>query len=366
MLAIFDMSSVNVERYNSELLKRYTGKYIAYVDDPDCCGELNCADATLVCTAGWSIKRIINSLKDQGISVVMISGQRPADFRMVIAANTLNILIIYKMHGLYVEVVKRHISFYFLSMKKVLRTVGYLIDVGVFTKSVRIPVGILLSFVFGVSRKTWMTSEKLRVDHCLVWSEYWRPWHERNWYMNPRKGWAITGNPDTEKLTNAKFNEVDVCYVYQTLAEDGRVSKQTMVSFYDGLARVALNKKIKVHVKWHARGDTVIRKDLESRGFIVHDELPLAKVYIGHFSSLLGLMPLVGGALVLFELKGHLTPKPIRQCATVIVNDMKNLEKALSYPCVLDENKRTQAEYYFGTYYSYSVEYTVVSQYLHA
>jgi hypothetical protein len=365
MLAIFDMSSVNVERYNSELLKRYTGKYIAYVDDPDCCGELNCSDAVLVCTAGWSIKRIINSLKEQGISVMMISGQRPADFRVVIAANTLNIPIIYKMHGLYVAAVKRNISFYFLSMKKVLRTVGYLFDIGLFTKSVRIPVGILLSFVFGLSRKAWMIAEMLRVDHCLVWSEYWRPWHEHHWCMNPRKGWAITGNPDTAKFTNGQVNEKDVCYVYQTLVEDGRISKQTMESFYDGLAMVAINENITVNVKWHARGDAVIRKDLESRGFIVHDELPLAKVYIGHFSSLLGLMPLVGGALVIFELVDHLTPKPIRQCATVIVNDMNNLEKVLNSPCVLDENKRAQAEYYFGTYYSHSVEYTVVSQYLH-
>jgi len=364
MLAIFDMSSVNVERYNSELLKKYTGKYIAYVDDPDCCGELNCADATLVCTAGWSIKRIINSLKEQGISVVMISGQRPADFRVVIAANTLNIPIVYKMHGLYVAKVKRNISFYFLSMKKVLRTIRYLIDIGLFTKYIRIPVGLLLSFVFGASRKPWMITEVLHVDHCLVWSEYWRPWHERHWCMRPRKGWVTIGNPDTAKLTNAELNEEGVCYVYQTLVEDGRVSKQIMESFYDGLTIIARNKKLKVHVKWHARGEVAIRKDLESRGFIVHDELPLAKVYIGHFSSLLGLMPLVGGALVIFELEGHVTPKPIRQCASRIVRDMNGLEKALSSPCVLDENKREQAEYYFGTYYSDSIEWTVISQYL--
>jgi len=365
MLAIFDMSSVNVERYNSELLKRHSGKYIAYVDDPDCCGDLNCPDTILVCTGGWSIKRIINSFKEQGVSLVVISGQRPADFRVIIAANTLNIPIAYKMHGLYVEDVKRNISFYFLSIKKVLRTVRYLIDIGFFTKYVRIPVGILLSFVFGVSRKTWMISEMLQVDYCLVWSEYWRPWHERHWHMNPRKGWNITGNPDTEKLTNVEHNEEGICYVYQTLVEDGRISKQAMESFYDGLAMVARNENINVKVKWHARGDAMIREELESRGFFVQDELPFSKVYVGHFSSLLGLMPLVGGVLVIFELEGHVTPEPIRQCATVIVNDMKRLEKVLVTPCLLDENKKTQAEYYFGTYYSHSVEYAIVSQHLH-
>ncbi|ORU92532.1 MAG: hypothetical protein A6F70_03170 [Cycloclasticus sp. symbiont of Bathymodiolus heckerae] len=367
MLAIFDMSTINVERYNSELLKRCIGKYIAYVDDPDCCDDLSCPDATLICTTGWSIKRIMISFEEQSVSVVMISGQRPADFRLVIAANMLSIPIVYKMHGLYVAKVKRNVAFYFLSAKKVIRTLGYLINIGCFTKKVRIPIGILLSFVFGASRKPWMIAEILQVDHCLIWSEYWRPWHERYWCMKPRKGWAIIGNPDTAKSTKAELNADGVCYVYQTLVEDGRVSKQVMESFYDGLAIIACNKKLLVHVKWHVRGDVMARKDLESRGFIIHDERPfLAKVYIGHFSSLLGLVPIVGGSLVIFELEGHVTPKPIRQCATIIVNDMADLEKALSFPCVFDENKREQAEYYFGSYYSAIIEDSIVSQYLYS
>lgn len=366
MLAIFDMSSVNVERYNSELLKRYSGKYIAYVDDPYCCGDLDSSDATLVCTGGWSIKRIINSFKEQGVSALMISGQRPADFRVVIAANTLNIPIIYKMHGLYTEKVNRNISFYFFNINKVLRTVGYLIDIGLFTKIAKIPVGILLSFIFGISRKIWMATEILQVDHCLVWSEYWRPWHEHNWCMNPRKGWAITGNPDTAKFINGQVNKKGICYVYQTLVEDGRVSKQTMESFYDGLAKAAFNDNISVNVKWHVRGDTLIRDGLEARGFCVQDELPRAKIYVGHSSSLLGLVPLVGGELTIFELEGHDTPEPIRQCATITVNDMKRLEEVLNASDLQGENKKAQAEYYFGTYYSQSVEYIVVSQYLYA
>jgi len=364
MLAIFDMSAVNVKRYNSEFLKRHIEQYIAYVDDPDCCDDLISPNTTLVCTAGWSIQRVIKSFKKQNISAVMISGQRPADFRIILAANTLNIPTIYKMHGLYVAEVKRNTAFYFLNMKKVIRTFGYLINIGRFTKQVRTPIGILLSFIFGFSRKPWMVAKVLQVDHCLVWSKYWRPWHERHWFMSPREGWTTIGNPDTVKFSSIKMSDLSVCYVYQTLVEDGRITKKMMEDFYDELAVVARNKKINISVKWHARGDASARERLESRGFSVHEELPLAKVYIGHFSSLLGLVPLVDGALVIFELEGHPTPKPIRQCATVIVNEMKNLEEVLSSPCVPDENKREQAEYYFGTYYSDSVEYNIVSQYL--
>jgi hypothetical protein len=363
MLAIFDMSSVNIERYNVELLKRYTDNFVAYVDDPDCCEEIAAPKAVLICSGGWSIKKIRDSFVLNGVTVLLISGQRPADFRVILAANSLNIPIVYKMHGLYVEKVKRNLSFYLVSIKKVLRTIGYLFNIAMFTKDIRISIGVLLSFVFGSSRESWMSSE-LNVDHCLVWSEYWKPWHQRNWGMEPRKGWAITGNPDTSKFTQIKIDEPSVCYVYQTLVEDGRVSSQSMESFYDGLASITHNLGLKVHVKWHARGEPLVREQLQSRGFIVHNELPLVKVYIGHFSSLLGLMPLLGGAIVIYELEGHVTPEPIRQCASKIVYDLNALEKALSSSCELEVRHRQQAEYYFGGQYSDNVEYEIISNYI--
>lgn len=364
MLAIFDMSAVNVERYNSEFLKKHIDEYTAYVDDPDCCAELTDLNATLFCTAGWSIQRLINSFKERNISTLMISGQRPADFRVIIAANTLHIPVVYKMHGLYVEGVKRNMSFYLLSIKKVFRTVRYLINIGRFTNSIKIPFGILLSFVAGVSRKFWMTSDLLQVDHGLIWSQYWQAWHEKNWFMSPKRGWDITGNPDTLKFTKVQLNTNNVCYIYQTLVEDGRITRRAMESFYDNLSALACNKNFKVNIKWHARGNPLIRESLESKGFIVHDNFPLTKLYIGHFSSLLGMVPIVGGKIIVYELSGHDTPESIRQCASSIVNDMCSLEKSLSVTCQSTESKSSQAEYYFGSYYSSTTEYKTVKQYI--
>ena len=147
MLAIFDMSSVNIERYNTALLKRYTGKFLAYVDDPDCCEDIDAPKAELICSGGWSIKKFRDSFVMNGLTVLLISGQRPADFRVIVAANSLNITIVYKMHGLYVEKVSRKLSFYLVSIKKVLRTIGYLFNIAMFTKDIRISIGVLFSFI---------------------------------------------------------------------------------------------------------------------------------------------------------------------------------------------------------------------------
>ena len=364
MLAIFDMSVVNIERYNSELLKRHVDEFIAYVDDPDCCEGMSCSNARLICTAGWPIQKIINSFRELKVSNVIISGQRPADFRIIIAANNLHIPIVYKMHGLYVENVKRNISFYLLSFKKELRTDGYLIDIGCFTNSIKLPFGILLSFVVGMSRKYWMKSHFLQVDHGLVWSKYWQIWHEKNWFMTPNKRWEVTGNPDTLKFSKVELNSNNICYIYQTLVEDGRVTFHDMNDFYDGLATVAGKMNFKVNVKWHARGDATIKKSLEARGFIVHNNFPLTTLYVGHFSSLLGMVPLVEGKIIIYELDGHDTPEPIRQCATSIAHNIPELERSLNLGSEARESKNKQAEYYFGSDYSTTIEYEVIKSYL--
>jgi len=364
MLAIFDMSSANIERYNSDLLKKYSGQYIAYVDDLEFCTKLDSPKATLICSSGWAIRKIMNSFKSYQVSVVIISGQRPADFRIVVAANKLNIPIVYKMHGLYVVRVKRNIAFYFSNMRKVFRTVGYLFDIAFSTGSVRIASGIFLSFVFGMPRKKWMNSDRLCVDYGLVWSEYWKSWHERCWAMNPRQGWKVTGNPDTTKFPSAPTKEKSFCYVYQTLVEDGRVSRSIMNSFYDDLASIAHSQNKAVHVKWHARGDTSIRDGLAQRGFHIHDEFPIGEIYVGHFSSLLGLVPLIGGSIIVFELEGHTTPKPIAECATLLIDDIDALANGLAVTYAVDESKKTNAIYYFGDNYVLHVEEEIVSQYI--
>jgi len=366
VLAIFDMSSVNVVRYNSEFLRNTKEKYVAYVDDPNLCVDLKDSRSILICTAYWKISKLISSLQDNKISAIVISGQRPADLRILIASNKLGIPIIYKMHGLYVPHMKRSVSFFVSKFIKVFRTLFYLVDISIFTRNVSISIGMLSSFVFGVTRSKWASSEWLRVDVGLVWSEYWKAWHEEHWAMLPRSGWEITGNPDTVKFDHLQIGGDCIVYIYQTLVEDGRIDFEVMGVFYDSLQEIATRQNKTVHVKWHPRGDRGICEGLEDRGFHIHNELPIGGSYVGHYSSLLGVVPLMDGLVIIFELEGHPTPESIRECATEITSDFDVLERALKSNYVADNVKRRNAIYYFGDAFVQDVELSIIERYVNS
>lgn len=209
-----------------------------------------------------------------------------------------------------------------------------------------------------------MAADILRVDHALIWSEYWKSWHQCYWAMNPRQGWEVIGNPDTTKFTYIQSDDQSLCYVYQTLVEDGVVSRSIMESFYDELERIGRSKNITINVKWHIRGDASICDGLEERGFHIQNNLPAGGIYVGHYSSLLGMVPLIGGFLIIFELEGSVTPEPIKQCATLVTNDIHTLAEGVKLTYVLDESKTKMALYYFGGFYLNTIDSSIISQYI--
>lgn len=342
------MSTVNVLRYNDELLKSYCGDFLVLVDDPDHFYEADLPNLKFVCSSGFSIAKLKKVLTFYNVSILYLSGQRPADIRVVMAANQLDIKIIYKMHGLYVPFMKRNFLFYISNFKKTLKTVYYLFDIIRASRSIRISVGVLLSFVFGLSRAYWAKSELIRIDYALVWSEYWVQWHKEHWFISPRSGWVLIGNPDSLKFKREVVSEEYVTYIYQTLVEDGRISKNLMYSFYRVLFSVSQNHGKRVVVKWHPRGSDEHRLFLESLGFVISFNLPLSNTYIGHYSSLLGLVPLVGGRVFIFELEGHPTPEPIAKISNQIFNDVFEFQHNIDLTSEVLVPKVEQAKFYFG------------------
>lgn len=363
MLAIFDMSSVNAERYNSELLKKHSHQYIAYIDDYDLCkpfGE-NCM---LVCTGWWKISKFIAHFKQYCVSVIIISGQRPADLRIILAAAALSIPVVYKMHGLYVPFMKRGARFYFTKLGKSFRTLFYLIDIWFFTRNLSISYGMFMSFIFGRPRKSWAGSDQLRVKVGLIWSEYWESWHKQYWAMEPVDGWLIVGNPDTLKFNQVEVDDGGLVYIYQTLVEDGRIDINQMDRFYDNLQIVAKKLKKTVHVKWHPRGEKIILSGLVSRGFRIHNDLPKSDIYIGHYSSLLGMAPILGGHVIAVELEGHLIPESIRQISYKVVKSVDELGAAIVDYHQYSLPKKAEAIYYFGGDFDINVEISAVNKLL--
>ena len=368
MIAFFDMSSVNITRYNKDLLKNLKLNkklFYALVDDPELCFDLGEYNYELNKTSYWTIKKFINFFKEKKVSILIVSGQRPADIRALIAANELSITIIYKMHGLYIPFMKRDLNFLYDKFLKILRTLYYLIDISFHSKSLKMLIGIFSSFVFGRSRKYWANTKLIQPTVCIIWSDYWIQWHKNHWQMNPQKGWHFSGNPDTVKF-KTNYISGSIVYIYQTLVEDGRISKKIMNDFYNSLENFSKNQNINIHIKWHPRGDSIIREDLLKRGFIVTDDLPVSKIFIGHYSSLLGLAPLYDALVFIMEFEGHETPESVIGIANHISKNKSDffnkLENRNNY-LLNDIPKKGKAIFYFGDRYSEEVEMGLIKKY---
>ena len=345
MIAFFDMSHVNIRRYNSDL-KKYFRSAIALVDDP----ELFQNDPEFkecFCVSWWTISRLEAFLIKKHIQFIIISGQRISDYRVIIAARKAGVKVIYKMHGLYVSHMPRSLYFFLSKIIKSIRFLTYLVNIGVELKSLQVPVLMLTNFIAGVPRKKFMgLSTKLSVHYSAVWSTYWKDWHQKNYGFSEGIEWLIIGNPDFEKFSFTDKSTERFVYIYQTLLEDGRISKKEMFNYYDGLIARFNEMGHQIYVKMHPRASTVCYKYMKDKGFKFIEVLPENAVYIGHYSSLLGLMPLKGSKVIIHELAGHGVPEAIKQIANIIikVNRDNDLFAKLDQVDPCTEN----AERYFG------------------
>ena len=364
MLAIFDMSSINIQRYNDALLKTYSDPILAIVDDPHLFFNADQENVKSICSAGYSIDDLEAMFTTYGVKAVLISGFRPADLRVIIAANNCELPLIYKMHGLYIPHMKRSINFFTQNFKKSIRTLSYLFNIGAKTRSVLVPIGILFSFLFGASRSGWAAHPLLKIDHALVWSNYWVDWHKVHWFLNPAR-WHLIGNPDSIKFRQFTLSPEHVCYIYQTLVEDGRISPSVMNKFYENLHKWSLKTGQKIVVKWHPRGNNCHRVMLESLGFEITEDWPLTDKYIGHYSSLMGLVPILNGRVIACELVGHKVPESIKNISSWLVPVGGEIPIGNSMENDLAKQLYSNAEFFFGSLYNQDFENDLIREILH-
>lgn len=302
------MSSVNARRYNASLQDLFP-KLLCLIDDP----ELLLNDGTFkseICCGYWSISKIERYFIDNDVGLIVISGQRIADHRVTIAAKLSGTTVLYKMHGLYVTQMHRNIAFYVKKSIKVMRTLYYCYDISRHAKNRVLFYDEISNFIQGNRREVIMRNSLLQPDYSVVWSEYWAQWHKDNYFFSDEMKYVVSGNPDTTKVKTTQSSNV-LTYIYQTLVEDGRISRSLMFNYYTKLKALELIMQAKISIKWHPRGDLCIKRELSDMGFEIVDTVTQNSIWIGHYSSLLGTGPLLNNRIVIHELPYHSTPQSI-------------------------------------------------------
>jgi hypothetical protein len=290
------------------------------------------------------IQKILLNLKPD---LFMVNAQRLSDSAFVTVAKSLNIKTGMIQHGMYIPFMKRE-KYYLI--KKVLKTIKYFMYSQVIAKTINknrlfVFKSFYNTFVKGVIYKDAVNFiQYVNVDFILVYGEYWKEYHKDVFGYKLEQQYII-GYHELNKVDaiNSKQHEEDaVCYIAQTLVEDGRLDRNIMEEFLINLLKYTPNKTI--YVKLHPRTDKSLF--LDKRFILLEKEIPNCRLYVGHYSSLIALLGYLKGDIVLYEFEGHSIPFYFKEFSN-ITNDYKDILHTVS-------NNSNKIEPYFASGYTTS------------
>lgn len=286
---------------------------------------------------------------ENSIDVLFINGQRIADDRVVLAAKQNNVKTYMLQHGMYIPFLKRDSAFFLSKIRKTISYLYYAFDIGVHSgKNWSIVFDYIKSYIFGANQVDIdIDRSQLNVDHVFVYSQYWKDFHSKQ-FGYPHAKQSVVGTPDLRTMdlflkTPAKPNEV--CYIAQTLVEDGRLERTDQEAFFEKLVEATKNLNFSLKVKLHPRSDLTLYKWKEaSHVEILEHDLPVSGVYIGHYSTLLA-KPMMKKDIkvIIFEYENHPTPIYFKECSSQVINDIMKIQSSL----ISEKREVSDIERYF-------------------
>jgi len=235
----------------------------------------------------------------------------------------------------------RNFFFYLSKPIKILSYLQYAIDVNK-SFSLKSLINLTQVYISGKDRNVIPSNYINRVNINLVFSEYWKRWHQDIYKIQS----AIfkIGYIDSYSFKSKQYPN-HIAYCSQTLVEDGRISKKHMLKFYLVLNEMAVKSNSKIVVKVHPRNSSWTLKIFEKLEFYLEkDKIPLGKFTIGHYSTLLPIWGIFNSKILIFELPEHKTPESIKGISSNIISfkDCQNLNEI----DLIDRS--SEINYYFG------------------
>lgn len=130
-----------------------------------------------------------------------------------------------------------------------------------------------------------------------------------------------------------KNQEDSICYICQTLVEDGRYP----INKFDKFLKIldyCLSKDVKLYIKLHPRSKIEIYSILSRReNVVLTNNFPNCRKYIGHYSSMLSLAYQCSPYLFLWYLENHGIPDYFRKFGYMIGNRTVDLQRFIIEDC---------------------------------
>jgi len=373
-IAFFDLTINGIGRYPSRLSHIISNsdddhEFIFYCDSTEF-GNEKIALKTLPQNSRVKLigsptaKNILGLLKADQPDCLVVMAQRIPDSAIVIAANSLGIKTIMYQHGLYIPFMKREAKIFIERIGKTVRYLRYSMAIGKITDQGRFKTLLNYINVFVKGKPAADVFENLRLlnaDEVLVYGDHWKEYHTEHFGYSIDQQITV-GYPDLEgisKLQNKK-PEKALCYIAQTLIEDGRMDRQIMVSFIESLSSIVRRHNISLIIKLHPRSDLSLYESLQGYATFEQQDFPVCDTYIGHYSSVIIKGAFISNKLILVDFPEHEIPEYINELksATSFYSDAATLEKVITEEFYhdIDPEKIAKNLDYIKYYFDHSIE----------
>lgn len=284
----------------------------------------------------------------------LVMAQRIPDSALVSVANELGIKTFKFQHGLYIPFMKRDIKMF---VSKIVKTIRYLQYSLVIAKATHFNKFQMLKEYINIFFKgkkitdTNLPIEKINADTVFVYGEYWKEYHTKEFGYGYKQQ-IIVGYPDLMQLEEIrkKSQEDAVCYICQTLVEDGRMARENMEKFIEILSENIGEKKL--YIKLHPRSDMTLYEPLKNRKNIIftQTDFPHCAKYIGHYSSMLAIAMYLTNEVFLWKFENHNEyPFYLVYNAKILTNSIDEMKNFIQNKIeITDTNNDIEDYFYFN------------------
>jgi hypothetical protein len=338
---LYDRNEVLLERYPSwisQILHRELKEKIAFVfiyseqlrkgDKPQ-----NLPDNSVVIFQPFLNLRFLEKLIAQYRPVAYMSiGLRIPDILLLAYFNGLNVPTYMVQHGIFVKQLSRvgfvqHFANNFNQFKK------YFIYSLSISKMIGMPFHRCLKefyafYIKGTKKFNEMNMPKdanLLSREVFCFDSSWDTYYIEN-YGYLKHQLIYFGNPDYTLAKECLANPLEdaICYISQSLVEDGRYLNKDLQSFLYEMKKNLKGEK--VYIKLHPRSNVEIYKHLEDENFLMTTSFKNCTTYLGHYSSLLEVSSQLGRNVVLWQLEGHDIPESYVKYGDLITSDWEEVK----------------------------------------
>lgn len=357
-IMFYDINLLNHKKYigdiiNNMMLNSHNSVFIMYDEyDQEGYEYFQNKNCKLIKNRSITYGGIKKNLQKIQPDVLIVNAQRLSDTAYVSVAKQIGIKTVMIQHGMYIPFMKRE---RFFLIKKLLKTLKYFMYSQVIAKAINrngldVFSRFLQTFAKGKTYKEVVDfTETINVDYVLVYGEYWKQYHHDIFGYSLEQQ-TVIGYHELNKVDAIKskeFEEYGVCYIAQTLVEDGRFDRTQMESFIANLEEIAKSKK--VYIKLHPRTDRTL---YENKNLILLDsDIPNVGIYLGHYSSLIALVGHLQGRTILYEFDGHEIPHYFKEFAKVVNTKESLLEEVNNDISRNNKDKSLIIEKYFSKSY---------------